>query len=229
MFGPNGNTTDIPNEWEIDILGEKDTCRKNKHAFVMGVNQFLNRYLVPKLHSLAVSFCFDANFTSDVDHWISLAVRMGVVDLDLKFKGRDYHHSDCMQDFAKMKYYLLFWGHLSGAFDLKHLCLDSCIIMIPDSRRKINGLITIDLSHVPLVHNELKHIFHSCLNLKMLRVRHCRLPSMSCVSGAARLKVSFSGVPKLEKMFFYRNLSYAWPGYFVPAADPMDIRYCILG
>ncbi|KAF7136286.1 hypothetical protein RHSIM_Rhsim08G0179100 [Rhododendron simsii] len=58
MFGPNGNTTDIPNEREIDILGEKDTGRKNKHAFVMGVNQFLNRYLGPKLHSLAVSFCF---------------------------------------------------------------------------------------------------------------------------------------------------------------------------
>lgn len=110
MFGPNGNTTDIPNEQEIDILGEKDTCRKNKHAFVMGVNQFLNRYLGPKLHSLAVSFCFDADFTSDVDHWISLAVRMGVVVLDLKFMCIDCHHSDCTQDFAKMKYYLLFWG-----------------------------------------------------------------------------------------------------------------------
>ncbi|KAI8543759.1 hypothetical protein RHMOL_Rhmol08G0243000 [Rhododendron molle] len=95
------------------------------------------------------------------------------------------------------------------------------------------------------------HIIHSCLNLKMLRVRHCRLPSMLCVSGAARLgvlvvdacpgleeielnainlttfeccdssmkKFSFSCVPKLEKMFFSRNLSCAWPGYFVPAAS----------
>lgn len=136
----------------------------------MGVNQFLNRYLGPKLHSLAVSFCFDADFTSDADHWISLAVRMGVVVLDLKFMCRDCHHSDyCTQDFAKMKYYLLFWGHLSGAFDLNHLCLDLCIIVIPDSRCKINGLITIDLSHVPLVHNVLHHIFHSCLNLKMVQ------------------------------------------------------------
>ncbi|KAF7136641.1 hypothetical protein RHSIM_Rhsim08G0176700 [Rhododendron simsii] len=49
------------------------------------------------------------------------------------------------------------------------------------------------------------------LNAINLITFECRDPSMK--------KFSFSCVPKLEKMFFSRNLSHAWPGYFVPAAS----------
>ncbi|XP_057479251.1 F-box/LRR-repeat protein At3g58900-like [Actinidia eriantha] len=179
--------------------GKIAICPKNNPMFVIGVSRFLNQYLGPKLRSFRVSFCCDEESTSVVDHWISLAVRMGVEKLDLQFVCNDilycdfddycsYYHSMYGDD-TKVEF---FWWQLFRACDfLKHLCLNSCAIMLPPgSRYKVfNELSTIDLIHVPLVHNELQYIFRSCLNLESLKVRHCRLPATLCISGLARLEI----------------------------------------
>ncbi|KAE9467421.1 hypothetical protein C3L33_00652, partial [Rhododendron williamsianum] len=110
MFGPNGNTTDIPNEREIDVLGEKDTCTR---------------------------------LCRSLDQ--------------------------------------------SSTFDLKHLCPDSCIIVIPDSRYKINGLINGAAKLGVLV-------VDACPGLEEIELNAINLTTFECCDPSMK-KFSFSCVP----------------------------------
>ncbi|PSR90019.1 F-box/FBD/LRR-repeat protein [Actinidia chinensis var. chinensis] len=195
MFGWNGNSED---SHKTEIL--ERGCIKNKHTLAKAVNQFLKIYLGPKLHSFRVSFCFDSEYTSCADLWISLAVKAGIEKLDLTFVCKDYLYSNSMYENHNFVKYTLSWRHLSGAFNLKHLRLHSCRLLI-DSSCEISGLTVLDLNYVPLQSNQLSEIFCSCLNLEWLKLRGCRLSDKLCVSGLARLKfLAVDNCPGLKEV-----------------------------
>ena len=113
---------------------------------------------------------------------------MGIEKLDLNFTGEDHALCASVSGNDKMRWcFKLFWQRLFGAFHLKHLRLDLCIIVV-DSIVAMDGLTTLNLNNVPLLSNELQSIFRSCLNLEWLKLSGCKVLDKLCVSGLERLK-----------------------------------------
>ncbi|KDP45964.1 hypothetical protein JCGZ_11867 [Jatropha curcas] len=154
------------------------SCRMNEEKFVRGVNQYLDFYKDICLHSFKVSFCIGHGFTSDIDRWVSFAIRMGVQTLSLELYCKAscvYRTIDMLGQETERKY-VLQSSLLEGAkANLKHLDLVACRLE-RNFTTQFSFLETLTLAYSPLAKYDLQSMFSYMANLRHLMFDACMLP-----------------------------------------------------
>ncbi|KAL5720572.1 hypothetical protein ACHQM5_013233 [Ranunculus cassubicifolius] len=154
-------------QFDLSTLFGIDDCRVNfskdqvgKLRFVRAVDEYVHLCTSPKANSLMVHYCLGNEFASNVDRWISFAMRLQVEQLELNFSPNMFRGGELYN----------FPHHLLSQVNASHLMnlsLESCTI----------SQIAFD------------EIFSGCANLQFFRLRNCRLPLSLSICSARHLKL----------------------------------------
>ncbi|KAL5720571.1 hypothetical protein ACHQM5_013233 [Ranunculus cassubicifolius] len=115
-------------QFDLSTLFGIDDCRVNfskdqvgKLRFVRAVDEYVHLCTSPKANSLMVHYCLGNEFASNVDRWISFAMRLQVEQLELNFSPNMFRGGELYN----------FPHHLLSQVNASHLMnlsLESCTI-----------------------------------------------------------------------------------------------------